>query len=35
MDDLTPEDKAFLIKIGQVVTPEAKASKPAAEKVEE
>lgn len=34
MDDLTPENQAFLIKIGQV-TPEAKASKPAAQKVEE
>lgn len=35
MDDLTPENAAFLIKIGQVVTQEAKASKPAAQKVEE
>jgi len=36
MDELTPENLAFLIKIGQVTdTPPAKASKPAAEKVEE
>ncbi|CAB4122402.1 hypothetical protein UFOVP30_17 [uncultured Caudovirales phage] len=34
MDELTQENKDFLIKIGQV-TPEAKASKPAAQKVEE
>jgi len=33
MDELTPENAAFLIKIGQV--EEAKASKPAAQKVEE
>ena len=34
MDELTQENKDFLIKIGQVI-PDAKASKPAAEKVEE
>ena len=34
MSEYTPEDLAFLIKIGQV-QPEAKAEKPAAKKVEE
>jgi hypothetical protein len=34
MSDLSPEDTAFLAKIGQVSTP-AKAEKPAAKKDEE
>ena len=34
MSEYTPEDLAFLIKIGQV-KPEAKAEKPAAKKDEE
>ena len=34
MDEITQENKDFLIKIGQVI-PEAKASTPAAKKVEE
>ena len=35
LSDLSPENLAFLIKIGQVEQPKAEAPKPAAQKVED